>query len=133
MACLDTSFIIDLINGRVNIVYLEENFANEEIFISSPTIIELIRGLNLKSNLKNVKLGEKEETKRIISFFHVLELGKEEAELAGEVDAALSNKGETIDLEDIMIAAICISNDEILITKNEKHFKRIGDLKIESY
>lgn len=133
MACLDTTFIIDLINGRVDMAYLEENFTNEEIFISSPTIIELIRGLNLKSNLKNVRPGEKEETKRIISLFSVLELGKEEAMLAGEIDAKLSNEGKMIDIEDILIAAICIENNETLITRNEKHFKRIKDLKIEIY
>lgn len=32
-----------------------------------------------------------------------------------------------------MIAAISISNNETLITKNKKHFERIEGLKIETY
>jgi len=133
MVCLDTTFIIDLINGRVSIGYLEENFSKEEIFIASPTIVELIRGLNLKQNTKNIKAGEKEETERIISLFPVLDLGKEEAILAGEIDARLSNEGKIIDFADILTGAICLSNNETLITRNEKHFNKINGLDIKGY
>lgn len=38
-----------------------------------------------------------------------------------------------IDLEDIMIAAIAITNNEKLITRNEKHFRRIKGLEVEGY
>ena len=40
-------------------------------------------------------------------------------------------KGEILDLADIMIAAIVIVNNETLLTKNIKHFKRIPELIIE--
>ena len=133
MVCLDTTFIIDLINGRVSIGYLEENFSKEGIFIASPTIVELIRGLNLKQNTKNIKAGEKKETQRIISLFPVLDLGKEEAILAGEIDARLSNEGKIIDFADILTGAICLSNNETLITRNEKHFNKINGLDIKGY
>ncbi|PIN90115.1 hypothetical protein COU60_02130 [Candidatus Pacearchaeota archaeon CG10_big_fil_rev_8_21_14_0_10_34_76] len=133
MVCLETTFMIDLINGRISIDYLEKNFSKKEIFIASPTILEIIRGLNLESNSKNIKPREEEETKRIISLFSVLDFGKEEAILAGEIEARLSNEGSIIDIEDIMTGAICIKNEEILVTKNKKHFEKIPDLKISDY
>lgn len=133
MVCLDTSFLIDLINGRIDVDYLEQNFSSDEIFIASPAIIELVKGLHLKQNSKNVKPEEEDETKKIISLFSTLDLGREEAVLAGEIEAKLSNEGTMIDLEDIMIAAICLSNNEPLVTKNKKHFEKIHGLQIISY
>ena len=41
------------------------------------------------------------------------------------------NKGEIIDIEDIMIGAIVIHNGERLVTRNKKHFERIRGLEIE--
>ncbi len=133
MVCLDTTFLIDLINGRVPLEYLKNNFKDENLFIASSSIAELFRGLYLKSNLKNVKEDEEEETRRILSLFSTLDLGKNEAILAGKIDAELYNKGEIIDIEDVMIAAICVENSEILITRNKKHFEKIKDLKIQTY
>ena len=52
-----------------------------------------------------------------------LPLDKESAILAGEIELNLKEKGIVIELEDIMIAAISIQNNEALITKNLKHFE----------
>jgi tRNA(fMet)-specific endonuclease VapC len=41
------------------------------------------------------------------------------------------DKGEIIDFRDAMIAAIAIENDLTLVTRNNFHFKRITDLKLE--
>jgi len=53
--------------------------------------------------------------------------------LAGEIDARLSNEGKIIDFEDILTGAICLLNNETLVTRNEKHFEKISGLKIISY
>ena len=63
----------------------------------------------------------------------MLNLDKDSAILAGKIEANLIKKGEIIDLEDIMIGAIAIINDETLITRNIKHFSKIKNLKIQSY
>ncbi len=52
---------------------------------------------------------------------------------AGEIEANLRREGAIIQIEDIMIAATCISKNETLITRNKKHFERIKGLKIQSY
>ena len=135
MVCLDTSFIIDILRGKISISEVKNKFdsLNEQIFIPSPAIIELVRGLYLRDSIKNIKENEKENINNFLSSFQVLDLRKESAIKTGEIEAELRNMGEIIDLEDIMIGAIALTNNETVITKNKKHFKKIKNLRIESY
>ncbi len=51
---------------------------------------------------------------------------------AAEIDADLVKKGEMIAFPDIVIAAIALTYDLILVTR-DGHFKRIEGLKVEGY
>lgn len=135
MVCLDTSFLIDVIKGKENVKDLEKELIKRGVIltIASPSIVELFRGLYLKANLKYINENEIKKINEIISSFIILSLDKTSAVLAGEIEANLINKGEKIDVEDTMIGAICISNNEKLVTKNKKHFGKIEELKIEPY
>lgn len=131
MVCLDTTFIIDLLKNNRKAVAVREKLekSSESITIASPTIIELIRGLKSV----HTKEDEKEKIDKFIVSVTTLSLDKESAILAGNIENDLVKKGEIIDLEDIMIAAISITNNEKLLTRNEKHFKKIKNLEIETY
>ncbi len=135
MACLDTTFLVDYLRGKNDILdYEEKTVKNKEnISVASPSFIELFKGLRLIKNKINIKENEISKIFEIISSFSILNLDLDSAIKAGEIEADLINKGDIIDIEDIMIAAICIKNNETLVTKNIKHFERIKDLKIESY
>ena len=135
MVCLDTTFLIDVIHGEKKVEELEDELDNgsNKIFITSLSIAELIKGLNLKKNSIFVNTKEKEKIKYFISEIDILSFDKESAIIAGEIEADLINHGEIIGVEDIMIASICIKNNERLITRNKKHFEKIKDLKIKSY
>ncbi|MBI2449413.1 PIN domain-containing protein [Candidatus Pacearchaeota archaeon] len=134
MVCLDSSVIIDLLRKRVNLAQLELKLGeNETAKIPSPAIIEIIRGLYLNSNIPNVRENEKERINKLFSSFPILDLDKDSAVKSGEIEADLINRGETIDIEDVMIAAIAIHNKEKLITRNAKHFERIKELEVEGY
>ncbi|PIO08627.1 PIN domain nuclease [Candidatus Pacearchaeota archaeon CG10_big_fil_rev_8_21_14_0_10_34_12] len=134
MICLDTSFLIDVILGRP-IPEAYENLLdeNDKFSITSPSIMELIKGLNLSKNLKYVTQEEKDKINKIISSMNIFDFNMKSAILAGEIEAELRNKGELIDIMDIMIGAIAKHNNQILITKNPKHFEKIKGLKIEDY
>ncbi len=134
MVCLDTSIIIDILREKVNLDQLELNLAENEIAkIPSPAIIEIILGLHLNSNILNIYKNEREKIDKLLSSFPILDLDKESAILAGEIEANLINMGNIIDIEDIMIGAIALHNNEKLITRNKKHFERIKGLEIEGY
>lgn len=51
----------------------------------------------------------------------------------GNIKADLKNKGQLINDSDLFIAATAISNNMILVTNNERHFKRIITLKVENW
>jgi tRNA(fMet)-specific endonuclease VapC len=131
MTCLDTSFIIDLLRGRKEAKHAMEKLEiqNEKITIASPTIMELVSGSQKNEKLKN----DKEKIMGLLSSLRVLPLAEDEAILAGEIESMLEKKGEMINTEDIMIGAIVKHHNEIILTRNKKHFEKIPDLKIESY
>ena len=123
MVCLDSSVIIDILRGKESVKEIENKFdyGGEEILIPSPVIVELIRGIYLKDSIKNIKDDEKEKINNFLSSFIVLDFDKKSAIKTGEIEAYLINNGETIDLEDIMIGAIVLNNEEVLLTKNKKN------------
>ena len=131
MACLDTNFIIDYIKGKVDIEEL--NKLGEFISVTSPSIVEIIRGLYLKRTSQHVKQYEEEKIEDTLNSLNILQLNKESAKIAGKLQAELINKGEDIGITDILIASIAIQNNETLITRNIKHFEKIPNLKIQIY
>lgn len=131
MVCFDTTFIVDLLRGSKNVQLLVKQLdsGSETISAASPSIIEIVRGLKVG----NVRESEIEKVNALISSLNVLSLDKESAILAGNIEADLINSGEIIELVDIMIAAIAINNNEVLITRDKKHFSRIKNLMIQDY
>jgi tRNA(fMet)-specific endonuclease VapC len=53
--------------------------------------------------------------------------GQDAAILAGKIDATLRLRGTTVDLNDVMIAAIAIGEGVPLVTSNTAHFEAIRD------
>ena len=133
MVCLDTYFLIDVIKGKLDERFSSILDGDESIKIASPSIIELIKGLHLERNLRNIKKGEIEKIDKVLNSITVLDLNRESARRAGKIEADLENRGEIIDIEDIMIGAIAIENDEKILTRNKKHFNKIEGLKVEGY
>jgi len=63
-----------------------------------------------------------------VSSLDVLKFDAEAAYLAAILDRELSDKGQRIEAADIFIAAIALSKSLPIVTKNVKHFGRIGKL-----
>ena len=131
MVCLDTSVIIDILRGNEVVESIEKQFdeTSETVTVAAPTVMELIKG----ARLSNKPESEKLKVTEFLSSLTTLDLNKDSAMLAGEIDAELKVSGEPIGVQDVMIAAIAIKNREALITKNTKHFERIKDLKTQTY
>lgn len=51
----------------------------------------------------------------------------------GEIVGALVRVGEPIGVADSMIAATALANDLTLVTRNQKHFKRVRGLRIAGW
>lgn len=63
----------------------------------------------------------------------VLDFDIYSCELYGKIYAELKKAGKLTRDFDLMIAAVCIANNKVLITRNKKHFENIKNLKVEGW
>jgi len=127
---LDTTFIIDLLRGNQAAITKAEELLkrNEPIRATTVSVFEIWQGAeDINNPIK------KEKIDKFISSVGFVILDIESAKKAGSIFASLKSQGLLIEGADCMIAGITLTNNEVLLTRNKKHFERIKDLKIESY
>ena|SRR5579862_1782006 len=90
---------------------------------------ELIYGI-AKKKVGPEPLLRLEELTQIVQ---VIPLMPETATVYGAIRAALSAKGEMIGGNDLWIAAHALASKLVLVTNNEREFRRVPDLKIENW
>ena len=127
---LDTNICIYIIKRKPEKVlhkFLE--FDIDEIGISTITLAELEFGIQNSSRpLQNkIALAEFILPLKIVSFDEIA------AEKYGIIRSDLKKKGNLIGELDMLIAAHAKSIDCVLITNNEKEFKRVNNLIVENW
>jgi len=126
--CLDTNFIIELLNGKNNAVLVYEEIKDTPLAITaiaSVALFEILRGKEQNQS----KIDKFEELR---SKLEVLPFGEKEAEEAGQTEKAIHEKGLTIDLDDLLIGATAKTHGAILIT-NDSDFNSIDGLQLRNY
>lgn len=127
---LDTCFIIDLLKNKNEAYKKSKELENSStpLLTTTITIFEIWQGIPDIQNPERIK-----KINRLLSSLSLLQLDIDSAKTAGEVHSKLINNGIMIESEDSMIAGICLTRNETLLTRNIKHFDRIKELKIETY
>ena len=130
MVVLETSFLIDLLkdNEKAAQIVKKLDRLDEEKCAASVTAMELYFGV--------LQSGKEEKIMKLISLLRsliILDFDYASAIEASRIKNDLTKKGLIIELEDIMIAGIAKINKQKLITRNAKHFERIGGLEVETY
>lgn len=92
------------------------------------TRYEILRGLKAKSATRQIR-----EFDELCQNSIVLPLSDEIVVRAADVFAGLRKQGAIIDDGDILIAATAQVHDLVLITNNLAHFRRIPDLRSETW
>lgn len=130
MACLDTTFLVDLLRGKSEVSKLmEEIDKNEEIIaIAAPSVMEIWLGACLSKASK----AEKDKVNDLLKSFDILELDEKSAKEAGEIEARLIGEGKIIETEDVMIAAIAKVHGEKIVTR-DSHYTKIHGLNVLKY
>ncbi len=127
---IDTNICIYIMNKRPSDVI--SRFKKTDvgmIGISSITVSELQYGVS-KSKSKNQNLKRLEE---FLMPFEILSYDQMAAKYYGEIRSKLEKEGHIIGPLDMLIAAHALSKGLILVTNNEKEFKRIKTLKVENW
>ena len=130
---LDSNIISDILKNNEIIIkrYEQEAMQGNEFVIPPIVFYEIQRGLLAKNMFKRLKIFE--------SFSQDIEIGKFDFQVwlkAAQIYATLSKQGKLIGTTfdgDVFIAAYCIINDCILVTKNKEHFERIDGLQFECW
>lgn len=126
--CLESNFIIDLLNGKENAVLVYEEIKNASLAITaiaSVALFEILRG----KELNQTKIQRFEELRRTLE---VLPFGEREAEEASEIEKAIHQNGFTISPLDLLIGATAKTNSAILVS-NDQGYIRITGLQLRTY
>jgi predicted nucleic acid-binding protein len=122
MTFIDTSVIIDFLAGDEKIVSLIKALAQkEEIKTTTITEYELLKH---KAELKR-QIAEK-----FLSAVQVCPFDRASARKAATLFEKLTKAGKMINENDLLIAGITLSNDDVLLTRDQK-FASLDDSNIK--
>ncbi len=127
---LDTNICIYIIKKQPeNILKKLTKHHIDDLAISSMTQAELEYGVEKSQKQTQNKLALLE----FLAPLTILTFGEIEAETYGKIRARLERDGNIIGNMDLLIGAQALANNLILVTNNEKEFKRIEGLQIENW
>ena len=127
---IDTNICIYIMNKLpAGVIKKFKQFALGDVGISTITVSELQYGV-AKS------IHRKENQQRLEQFMAPLEIlayDEMAAKTYGDIRFYLEKYGQSIGPLDVLIAAHALSKNLILVTNNEKEFKRIKNLQVENW
>ena len=121
----DTSVVLKILKER-NFLKAVESKIDDEVKVTSVSVYELLRGTTY---IRLIYHSEKELNVilSLISEVKILPMENEDAKIAAYIWAKLREKGITISDADILIASICIRNNEKLLTL-DTDFEKIKEV-----
>jgi tRNA(fMet)-specific endonuclease VapC len=125
---IDTDLLIDLLRNQKQatafVAELEQK--NHVLATTAINVFELHHGAH-KSQEKEKNLAA---INVLVSRLSILPLNSKAAQKAGHIYAKLEQEGQPIGLRDTFIAAIALTRECSVATRNQQHFKRISSLTI---
>ncbi|XHH08729.1 MAG: type II toxin-antitoxin system VapC family toxin [Candidatus Bathyarchaeia archaeon] len=125
---IDTDLLIDLLRSQRQatafIASLEEK--NYVLATTAINLFELHHGAHKsQESEKNLQAINK-----LVNRLSILSLSSKAAQKAGHIYAQLERDGQPIGLRDTFIAAIALTREYSVATRNQAHFSRISGLSI---
>ncbi len=127
---IDTNVCIYIMNKRpIEVIHKFKQFDVGEICVSTITVSELQYGV---AKSKNRRLNE-QRVEEFLSPLEILPYDEIATAVYGDIRLELEKSGEPIGPLDLLIAAQALSRNLVLITNNEKEFRRVHNLKVENW
>ena len=127
MRILDTDYFIAILRQKLDLS--AGVAADEELFITSLTVAELIHGadrsLHREDNLTRLEV--------LFAALIVLPFDEMAGRRFGHLKAEMEERGEPLNDLDLQIAGIALEHNLSLATNNTKHFKGVNDLQLENW
>ena|SRR5260221_57184 len=112
---LDSSVLIDVLNDRHD----RPQFLAE---LSSKNILLACCAVNVTELYMGVRPGEEAKTESFLRSLEFYAVTWDAARLAGDLFREWRQKGQTLGLADVTIAAVALTHKLVLVTDNRKHF-----------
>jgi tRNA(fMet)-specific endonuclease VapC len=125
---LDTNVFIYIRQGRHEVVRRFAKLQSGEAAVSIISYGELFFGASKRGRLEDFQ-----QLRALMARLPCLTLPETAAEIYGEIRAELESKGEVISNNDLWIAAHALASGLILVTNNEKEFRRVRGLKVQNW
>ncbi len=128
MACLDTDFLIGLDRNDKEAVEKVAQLADSSE-LAYTTIINVAE--YYAGTFMSKRKGAVEDAREYLKQFSILRLDEDSALMWGRLYGELRSK--TIGDRDLFIASIALSNKQVLVTRNKKHFQRVPGRQVEGW
>ena len=136
MAILDTTFLIDLMKesksgraGPATSKLGELLQRGEELRTAVFSVGELYVGVAKGSQPDRERLAVDE----CLALLEIVGFEESTARLFGRLVGRLERQGEVIGDMDALIASVALEQDDLLVTRNAVHFRRVPGLRVEDY
>jgi tRNA(fMet)-specific endonuclease VapC len=116
-------------NDRPRITERFATLDREAVAISVITLGELAFGMAKSANPARAEQG----IAWVMRTMQVLPMSPQAARFYGDIRASLSAMGRPIGPNDLWITAHALAENLILVTNNEREFKRVKGLKVENW
>ena len=124
---LDTDILVDLLREiPETLIWIKEHKDKYELSTTIINVFELYAGA-----YKDVNVEKKvSDINELLQNLKILDFNLESAKISGKQKALLENEGLILDVRDLFIGSIALSNNIPLKTNNKKHFSRIQGLRL---
>jgi tRNA(fMet)-specific endonuclease VapC len=112
---LDSSVLIDALNGRNGRPRLLAQLSQQDILLACCSV-------NVTEVYIGMRPGEEVQTTKFLTSLEFYPVTWEAARLAGDLFRQWRQKGQTLGLADVTIAAVALTHKLALVTDNQKHF-----------
>ena len=133
MSFFDTAFVVDLlreqrrgIEGRAHKKL--QQLGETPVRLSFFVVCELEAGVALSQQPE-----ERQRLQRLCEQFEVVYPDERFAPVYGETLAALKRQRLTVATMDLLIGIQAVTDNDIVITRNLRHFHKIPNLRVEEY
>ncbi len=127
MKILDTDHCVAMLRQKLDPQTLIRQ--TDSIAITTITLAELAHGANrslrTQENLQRIR--------ELASAVSLVEFDTESAYIFGEIKHELETTKQSLEDIDLQIASICMRHTGVLVTHNQRHYRRIRGLVIEDW
>ena len=125
--CLETSFIVDFLREKEDAIEKYREIKGRKLETTSVVAWEVLRGPKLTGRVKEYK-----EAVKLFERLNILPFTLTSSRIASEIELDLKEKGRSVNLIDVLIAAVAIENNSKLVTRDEGYID-IRGLEFEFY